>query len=250
MKLGLISDIHAHRHDQREDVDALIAHINGRPVPDLLVLAGDISHRTKEIRSFLARIELPCTKCWVPGNHDIWVIDPESNDDTSESRYSITFPGISESVGWHYLPKSPLLLLGADVAIVGCIGWFTGTGYSEWFDSESGPEDRGLARRFAEDIRTQVEGLPKSTRLIVVTHHLSHSSAPSHDPTQGNTWSKHLEALIEANAPRILAVVHGHRHVRYDPVKIDGMLFAAHPFGYPHQHSGVEDGYREVSIGH
>lgn len=65
-------------------------------------------------------------------------------------------------------------------------------------------------------------------------------------PQQGNTWNKHVEDLLMEIASRVLVVIHGHRHVRYAPVRIHDFQFAAHPFGYPHEHSEVEDGYTIV----
>ncbi|MBD3163418.1 MAG: hypothetical protein GF346_13080 [Candidatus Eisenbacteria bacterium] len=248
LRIGLLSDIHAHRHDQEEDVDALIQHINAQPAPDVLVCAGDISHHTGEVDRFLRRIHHDAPKCWVPGNHDVWVIDRESDEDSAQLRYEQVFPRISAEAGWWYLPGNPLPLANTDLAIVGSIGWFTGEGFSEWFDQPSGQRDMDLAHRLAEALRADVARLPSATRLIIVTHHVGHRSAPSHDPTQGNVWSSALEELIEDLADRVVAVLHGHRHVRYEPRCIDGKLFAAHPFGYPHQHSRVEDGYRVVVL--
>jgi predicted phosphohydrolase len=248
LSVGLCSDIHAHRHDQDDDVSALIGHIRAQPVPDVLICAGDISHRTAETEGFLRRLDLATLKLWVPGNHDIWVIDPESVSDCAEFRYGTRLPALSREVGWGYLPQQPALIPGFDVAVVGTTGWFTGEGYSEWFDRPAGPPDAELALRFAGDLRAQVDSLPRSTRLIIVTHHVSHSRAPSHDPGQGNTWSRHLEELINELSSRVLAVIHGHRHVRYAPVLIDGACFVAHPFGYPLEHARLEDGYTVVRL--
>lgn len=248
VSIGLLSDVHAHRHDQASDVVELLAHINASPTPDLLICAGDISHRTKEVHVFLSQITLPCPKCWVPGNHDIWVIDPESSSDTADSRYVDRFSEISKSVGWHYLPASPLVLAEHQVAIVGTIGWFIGNGYSGWFEEGGGARDEALARRFADELIAQIQIVPPDHSLIVVTHHLGHSASPSYDPAQGNVWNPHVQAILEEHKKRIALVIHGHRHQRYDPARIDGFLFAAHPFGYPLQHSSVEDGYRCIEL--
>jgi hypothetical protein len=132
--------------------------------------------------------------------------------------------------------------------VVGTLGWFTGSGYSEWFDAASGPPDLALARRMADELRAQISSLAPSLRLIVVTHHVPHSRASSHDPLQGATWSRFLEELIDEFAPRILAVLHGHRHARYAPVRIRGICFAAHPFGCPQEHADVRDGYTIVRL--
>ena len=53
---------------------------------------------------------------------------------------------------------------------------------------------------------------------------------------------------IAARAQRVRLVVHGHRHHRYGPVDIGGVPHLAHPFGYPRQHTGAEDGVRVISV--
>lgn len=248
LTVGLLSDIHAHRHDQADEVQALIAHVNATLPPDLLVLAGDISHRTPEVTGFLKKLTIPCARCWVPGNHDIWVIDSEGPADTPEHRYRERFPALSADVGWHYLPAEPLLLKSERVAVVGTLGWFTGDGYSEWLDADAGPENDKLAKGFATALADQIERVPRDFGLIVVTHHLSHSNVPANDPSQGRLANRYLQPVLQDNRRRILLAVHGHRHVRYNPIEIDGIQFVAHPFGYPHQHARVEDGYRLVEI--
>ena len=248
LKIGLCSDIHAHRHDQVDQVWALIQYIREQPPPDVLICAGDISHRVSEIKAFLQQLDLPTLKVWVPGNHDIWVIDPESGGDSAEYRYSSLFPRLSVETGWGYLPSGPALFPDKKIAIVGTIGWFTGSAYSEWFDKDSDREDLELACRFAEDLRMQVTSVPPSWRFIVVTHHLSHSLCPSYNPEQGNDWNKHIEDLLAEMSTRVIAVINGHVHMRYQPIQINGLRFTAHPFGYPHQHSEVEDGYTVIPI--
>jgi 3',5'-cyclic AMP phosphodiesterase CpdA len=250
MKIGLLSDIHSHRYDHADDIDDLIRFINEGPVPDLVVFAGDISHRTDEILGFLSRIDLPCEKCWVPGNHDIWVIDSESDDDSSEERYSRSFKALSEKAGWHYLPDRPFLLSGDKIALVGTIGWFTDKGYSEWHDLDSSGKDLELALRFKGEVEAQIDALEDDWRVILVSHHLVHQDTPSFASKKGALWNSHMQELVAGYGSRILAVLHGHVHERYDPVCIEGVLFCAHPFGYPGDHNRIEDGYRmfEISI--
>lgn len=249
MKIGLLSDVHAHRHDQTADVERLVDYVTDSPAPDLLVLAGDISHVTGEVSDLLGALSRPCPKCWVPGNHDIWVIDAESAKDSAAYRYEVLFPGLSRETGWHYLPGGPLLLNDFGLAVVGTLGWFSGEGYSEWFDAPASDRDSELAIRFARDLEDAIHTVPAGLGLIVVTHHLAHRNAPTFDPTQGNVWNRHLEAVLERHRETIALVIHGHRHSRYDPAEIGGFRFAAHPFGYPHQHETVHDGYRMIEIG-
>lgn len=249
LNLGLLSDVHAHRHDQAEALAALIDHINAQPAPDLLLLAGDVSHRTAELERFLGSLRADCPRCWVPGNHDVWVIDPESADDSAELRYGQRFAAISEAHGWHYLPPGPRILHELGVAVVGTLGWFSGWGFSEWFDQQSTERDQELARRLADELEASIAGVPPELRLIVVTHHVSHDGVPTLDPAQTNLHSRFLQRVLLRHRARIDLVVHGHRHERYGPTEIEGLRFVAHPFGYPGQHAGPEDGYRTVRVG-
>lgn len=171
-----------------------------------------------------------------------------SPDDTSDHRYREIFPGISRDSGWHYLPENPLVLSNMGIGVIGTIGWFSGDGYSEWFDADSSASDKELAKSFAQELEASLEQVPQGVPVIVATHHLSHKNIPSYDPTQGNIWNIHLQEFLEKHKERILLVAHGHCHVRYDVVNVDGFNFVAHPFGYPHQHDSVSDGYRTVEV--
>lgn len=248
MILGLMSDIHAHRGDQAAEISELVASINTGPAPDLLIFAGDASHRLNEIDQFLKSFRLECPKCWIPGNHDIWVIDKESPEDTAEHRYQVVFPRVSREAGWHYLPDGPLLLEKHGVGVIGTIGWFSGDGFSEWFDADSSALDRELAVNFALELERSLEQVPQDKPVVVVTHHLGHQGVPSFEPERGSVWNEHVQQFLGKHRDRILLVVHGHSHLRYDPIQVDGLYFMAHPFGYPYQHDCVNDGYRTVEV--
>ncbi len=248
MILGIMSDIHVHLREQATEVVKLLDSINTGPAPDLLLLAGDISHHTYEIDQFLQEFKIDCPKCWVPGNHDIWVIDKESPDDTPAYRYKVMFPRISRKAGWHYLPESPLFLSNYGIAIIGTMGWFTGQGYSEWFDSDSSDFDEMLAKTFAQELEQSIQQIPQNVPVVVVTHHLSHREIPSYNANRGYIFNLYLEEFLERHKKRILLVVHGHTHEKYGPTTINGFNFVSHPFGYPHQHDVTSDGYRTVEV--
>ena len=249
MKVGICSDIHVHRHDQTDAIQELIAHVNAQRDLDLLICAGDLSHCTAEVRAFLQSITLDCPRVWLPGNHDLWVIDAESESDTSDSRYRVMLPALSDAAGWHYLPSGPLSLAGERIAVVGTTGWFTDSGYSEWFDADADERDQELATRFASELEHNIAAVEASVRLIVVTHHVPHPGClPQGDPRNGE-HSVRIAEVIARHADRIELVVHGHKHRRYGPKTIDGVRYVAHPFGYPRQHEGPEDGFRVVDVG-
>lgn len=247
MNLGICSDIHVHRREQADQVQELVEHINAHRDLDLLICAGDLSHRTAEARAFLQSITLDCPRAWLPGNHDLWVIDEESESDSAESRYRLTLPALSDCVGWHYLPAGPLKRAGG-LAVVGTTGWFTDPGYSEWFDADADQRDQDLAARLADELDQNIRAVEGNARIIVVTHHVPHPAClPEGDPRQAE-HSTRIATVIARHAERIELVVHGHKHRRYGPDTIDGIPYVAHPFGYPRQHESPKDGLRVLVV--
>lgn len=248
MRVALVSDVHVHRHDQADEVAALVDHIHRLSDVDLLLCAGDLSHRTPEIERFLAAIRLDVPCAWVPGNHDIWVIEAESGSDTAAHRYHTLFPELSRRLGWHYLPAAPLLLPKHHLAVVGTIGWFTGPGPSEWFDTDASDADDALARSLAADLDAQLHSIPAGCRAIALTHHVPDARCL---PAEGNRLAKtsdYLTATLQRHALQLALVAHGHKHRRYGPLMLDGVPYVAHPFGYPTQHTGPEDGVRVLDV--
>jgi Icc-related predicted phosphoesterase len=211
------------------------------------LVTREISHRTNEVKEFLNKINLSCPKCWVPGNHDIWVIDKESEADASEYRYRNLFPRISEQLNWYYLPQNGIRLEKFQIEIVGSIGWYTGEGYSEWFDGDASNKDEMLARELAYELEIALKN-SKFENVIVVIHHVPNYQIL--DPHKDNRAevNKHTEKLLIDYESKISLVVHGHRHQRYGHKKVTGINYIAHPFGYPHQHSKVEDGFRLIEL--
>lgn len=247
MRIGICSDIHVHRGDQHDDVEALIQHVNQQRDLDLLVCAGDLSHHSLQVRTFLASITLQCPRAWLPGNHDVWVIDPETEGDTPDHRYRVTLPALSEAVGWHYLPSGPLLVGG--LTVVGTTGWFTGAGFSEWFDGDADDRDEALAARFAADLEQAISDAPAASRLIVVTHHVPYPACLPRPNADRGDHSARIAEVIARHTERIELVIHGHKHRRYGPTRIEGVTYIAHPFGYPGQHGGPGDGLRVLDLG-
>lgn len=77
MRIAHLSDLHFGLH-RADLVDPLLAQVNGAR-PDVIVLTGDLTHRSRleqwrEATEFLARLEAPVL-C-VPGNHDIPAWNP------------------------------------------------------------------------------------------------------------------------------------------------------------------------------
>jgi 3',5'-cyclic AMP phosphodiesterase CpdA len=193
-------------------------------------------------------VTLDCPRAWVPGNHDLWVIDAESDRDSTDFRYSLGLPAVSKSAGWHYLPGGPLFLASSQIAVVGTTGWFTDRGYSEAFDAEADERDGQLAKRFANELDAQIASVPDGARLVVVTHHVPHVACLPEGSSRRAEYSALIAEVIAQHAKRIDLVVHGHKHRRYGPMTIDGVSYVAHPFGYPRQHERPEDGLRVLEL--
>ena len=63
--------------------------------------------------------------------------------------------------------------------------WFSGQGYSEWFDTDSSDLDKHLAKTFAQELEQSIQQIPQKVPVVVVTHHLSHRGIPSYNANLG-----------------------------------------------------------------
>ena len=107
------------------------------------MLAGDLGVGPAFDDCLRLFADLPCRKALVPGNHDIWVHDDDSDHD-SLALYEQQLPASAARCGFHYLDQGPLFLPD-EVALVGSINWYD---YSWALDE--------LRRRFpAEEHRLQ-----------------------------------------------------------------------------------------------
>jgi Icc-related predicted phosphoesterase len=83
MKLWAISDLHLGVESNRQGLRALPAH-----PADWLILAGDICESTELlIEAFTLCTQKFAKVFWVPGNHELWLIDPRRNFMTSPMKY-------------------------------------------------------------------------------------------------------------------------------------------------------------------
>lgn len=253
MKFCLLSDLHIHRSepDHQAVIDDVVRQVNawGQGEADLIVLAGDLSHETAAVEGFLRRFDTRVPRVWVPGNHDLWLVEPEGPEDSARRRYDELLPAISRRTGWHYLPTGPLILAasGQTWGIVGNIGWFATGKYSEWTGEQAGAADECLAEEMAADLERDLAQVKdrRVDHVLVVLHHPP-ASPELPVPTHGNEQNPPVARVLLDHAAAIDLVVHGHRHRRYGPQAIGPLQFLAHPLGYPDQHAGWEDGVRLV----
>lgn len=82
----------------------------GQPLPDAIVLAGDLSHRLGLVEEALrARVSLSCPKLFVPGNHDVRVLGQAPEARSSREKYDHHLPRLAAAAGFASLPREPVL---------------------------------------------------------------------------------------------------------------------------------------------
>ncbi len=83
MKLFALSDLHLANRSNRE----ALAELSPRP-DDWLIVAGDVGETEAHLRFALELLEPRFRQLlWVPGNHDLWAVDPEDTPLRGEAKY-------------------------------------------------------------------------------------------------------------------------------------------------------------------
>jgi predicted phosphohydrolase len=123
LRLALTADLHWGIRPAGDDATRLLIDFLKIERPDGLILAGDVGAGNDFSACLSLFADLHCQKALVPGNHDIWV---EASDPRGDSLqvYLEDLPARCAEHDFHYLDSGPLLLPGADVALVGSINWY------------------------------------------------------------------------------------------------------------------------------
>jgi 3',5'-cyclic AMP phosphodiesterase CpdA len=220
--------------------------------PDVLLLGGDLGTAERFGECLALFSALPSRKAAVPGNHDVWVTDPDPRGDSLRV-YREHLPAVCAAHGIHYLDAGPLLLPGADLALVGTMNWYD---YSWGIDllrvHHSDWEERLRTKRFsagrhndarfvrwphtdvsftAEAVATFARhlgaALAQAGSAVVLTHHppLYDLSFPGERSVAVDdllwdafTGNRAMEEVILKSANRIPFVFCGHTHWARDEV--------------------------------
>ena len=244
---------------------------------DLVIIAGDVSHRDDRIeRAVRAFLEVAARVAYLPGNHDLWSIGgPEAVQGPVDTwiRYRQDLRALVEGVGGHYLPAAPLRLGG--LAVVGSTGWYDYSFAPSWI-ADAHPELRFEDRRFGpvtwsdrryvsflradgsemsdpEVARIMEDELSRALlemeadssveEVLVVTHVQPFDEVVHH--TGRLPWeyftafmgSRRLGEII-LSAPKVRTAIHGHSHVLRDEV-IGGRRVYGTALGYPRERRGM-----------
>lgn len=280
MRIASVSDLHTDHPENRELVVHLAAEIHARRA-DLVVIAGDVSHRDDRIdRAIRAFREVAPSVAYLPGNHDLWSVEAVAGEARPDawSRYRHHLRGLVEAAGGHYLPAAPWRRDA--VAVVGSTGWYDYSFAPAWIRSEQ-PELRFEDRRFGplawsdrryvvfrgedgevmsdpEVARVMESELEASLRAVGADPSVEHVLAVTHvqpfpevvHRTGRLPWeyftafmgSRRLGEIILAE-PKVRAAIHGHSHVLRSET-IAGRRVYGTALGYPRERRGVS--LREV----
>lgn len=239
MRVFALSDIHV-------DYDANLQWVRqlsrADHVDDVLILAGDVSHRPSLLLECLDTLARRFRQVlFVPGNHDLWVLGDAQGGDSL-----LKFARVREAVAscgagmepqhlgpWFFMP-----LLG-------------------WYDYSFGEPEPQLQQAWADfracrwpahmqpaDVAAHFEALnpqvqpPAGSRVITFSHFMPRldlipSIVPKQhrllDPVLGST---RIEAGLRGFKPEIH--VYGHSHINRNVV-LDGVRYVNSAFGYPHE---------------
>jgi predicted phosphohydrolase len=246
LSLAITADLHWGHGGRGDEATRLLAdYLHARP-PDVLVLAGDLGTAGHFAGCLGLFADLPGLRALVPGNHDVWV-SPDAPHD-SLHRYDVELPREAARHGFHYLDRGPLVVPGADLALVGSMNWYDYSwgieGLRRHFPAEEyrlrskrftrgqhndanfvrwPHDDAGFTARVAEALERHLdEALARAGLVIVVTHHppfrrVSFPGTGRIDHVDALLWAAfggnaRVEDLLARHAGRIAFAFCGHTH--------------------------------------
>lgn len=207
---------------------------------DLLILAGDVTHKLAELAACLSAFTARFAKVlFVPGNHDVWVLG-EAPERTSLQKFADVAAVVTDT-GASMQPHRQ-----GELLIAPLLGWYDYSFgapsedlYQMWMDYRAcrwpeGFEPDAVARHFtALNDPTVADG---AARVITFSHFLPRIDLiPSYvsgrhrllDPVLGS-------ARIEQQLRQLGSSIHvyGHSHINRR-IRIDGVTYINNAFGYP-----------------
>ncbi|NJK88157.1 MAG: hypothetical protein HC923_01360 [Myxococcales bacterium] len=266
MRIASVSDLHLDHAANRELMPRLAQCIHDGGA-DLVVIAGDVSHRDewieKAVRAF--SVAAPAV-AFIPGNHDLW--ETPSPVDTWR-RYRVHLRQLVESAGGWYLPAAPWTR--GDVAVAGTCGWYDHgfllppyrdlmsverertkqLGRHQWSDAkfvkffaEDGRDmsDVEVTTIMIRELSEQLETLqhnPAISKVLVATHHLPFDEVVFRTGTLPWEFFNSFmgsprigEAMLRYD--KVRDIVYGHTHLGRD-VTVSGRRVRGTPLGYPRE---------------
>lgn len=207
---------------------------------DILILAGDATHKLPELAAALSGLAARFYKVlFVPGNHELWVLG-EAPERTSLQKFADVLAVAAES------GASTRAYRHGDVLIAPLLGWYDYSFgqpshdlYAMWMDYHACRWPAGFQ---ADDIATYFTRLNGdlsangASKVITFSHFLPRIDlVPSHvsgkhrllDPVLGSTRLERQLRLLGSSLH-----VYGHSHINRR-VSLDGVTYVNNALGYP-----------------
>lgn len=239
MRVFALSDLHVDYHGNAAWVQNL-SRSDYRD--DLLILAGDITHRPLLLATCLdALAKRFHTVLFVPGNHDLWVLGEGSDKDSLQKFREVRAIADDNGVSMQPFRRDNIL-------IAPLLGWYDysfGEPDDElrslWMDYRACRWPEGMSH---DDIvahfttMNAIEVPPESARVITFSHFLPRQDlVPMYVPRRHRILDPVLgSVLIEHQLRRLKPDIHvyGHSHINRS-VRIDGVRYINNAFGYPQE---------------
>lgn len=270
MRIASVSDLHV-EHAANREVLIRMAGIMEQKSPDLILVAGDVSHLDTHIALTIRSFKLVAEHvAYLPGNHDLWTVPWREGTDTWR-RHDRDLAQLVESEGGHYLPARSWVKDG--VAVVGTCGWYdhgflqpafrdqvtpemleekrlggaqwTDRRFVEFLDGEGEPmSDGAVTKRMLVRFESQLaeaEANPEVRHVVAATHHLAFPEAVHR--TGQLPWEffnafmgspRFGEAIRRYS--KVRAAVYGHTHVPGDR-RLGDLRLVGTPLGNPREWS-------------
>ena len=211
-------------------------------VDDLLILAGDVSHKRQLLDHCLSALSRRFRHVlFVPGNHDLWVLGEKPGMDSLEKFAIVQKIAADCGVSTDTIRLGPL-------SVVPLLGWYDYSFgkpgkalHNAWTDYRACRWPAGYGATEVAAYFERMNALPspdKSGTQITVSHFLPRidlipAFVPSRhrilDPVLGSTRLEHQLRKIN---PKIH--VYGHSHINQS-VWLDGIRYVNNAFGYPQE---------------
>ena len=275
MRLAFTSDLHTDAHPANRQVWQEMAAILRDVQPDVFVCCGDIAANAQQFGVTLFALEgLTCPKLLVPGNHDVWIQNPDwlQRGITSQQKYYQLLPALCRAAGFHLLWLEPCVI--EEIAFCGSMGWYDYSlrnyaldgqisrqdyqrkRFQEWLwnderfvhwrvtgtggDNMQRLGDEALTAHMVHELAQQLHQAQQlASRIIVVTHMLPFRDMLlyRHEARWdyfGAFMGSVLFGELLQSIPEVEIVLSGHTHRKLS-VQVGRVAAHTSPLGYAHQ---------------
>lgn len=240
MRLAVTADLHWGMSRPGDRATRELAEKVRDLAPDAFAVAGDVGEGPEWGRCLDLFSGLGCARLVLPGNHDLWVRNP---DHSSLYQYEQKLPRWAAEAGFHYLDQAPWIA-GA-LAVVGSINWydysfadpevereipdarqmyrekrFPNGCHNDGRFVQLGMSDDAFTRRVVERFQSHLAELPREVSHVVAVQHHPPVRELFYPTPLTNTYQKvwlaytgnrRMQDAVLSD-PRIQSVLCGHTH--------------------------------------